>query len=141
MVSLRQGTPETREFYDRTGWQRLDGELADTRMFGWTEGHIRRDLDDRRQARVLQLIDRPGTRVAELGCGGTPALFLAKRCGLYTAVDFSSVGLAEARAALERENVPSETVEADITDLPLDDGAFDAVYSAHVIYHIDKAEG
>src|SRR5204862_7110682 len=76
-----------------------------------------------------------------LGCDGTPAVFRAKRCGFYTGVDFSSVGLAEAATALKRENVPSETVEADITDLPFDDGAFDAVYSAHVIYHIDKADG
>jgi SAM-dependent methyltransferase len=142
MTTLRQGTPETRDFYDRTGWQRLEGELADTRMFGWTEGPIRRDLEQRRHARVLQLVDGlPAARVAELGCGGTPAVFLAKRCGFYTAVDFSSVGLAEASAALKRESVPSETIEADITDLPFDDGAFDAVYSAHVIYHIDKAEG
>lgn len=140
-MSLRQGTPATRDFYDREGWQRQDGELADTRMFGWTDGRIRRELEELRRARLLQLIGPPGASVAELGCGGTPAIFLAKRCGLYTAVDFSAVGLAEARAALERENLPAATVEADITDLPFDDGAFDAVYSAHAIYHIDKAEG
>ena len=141
MTTLQQGTRETRDFYDRTGWRRQDGELTDTRLFGWTEGPIRHDLEHQRAARVLQLVEKPGLRVAELGCGGTPAVFLAKQCGFYTAVDFSSVGLAEAAAALKRENVPSETVEADITDLPFADGAFDAVYSAHVIYHIDKADG
>ena len=37
--------------------------------------------------------------------------------------------------------MPFETVEADITDLPFDDGAFDVVYSAHAIYHIDTVDG
>ena len=70
------------------------------------------------------------------------AVFLAERCATYTAVDFSSTGLSEAAAALKGTNVvPFETIEADITDLPFEDGAFDVVYSAHAIYHIDTVDG
>jgi SAM-dependent methyltransferase len=83
----------------------------------------------------------PGLRLVELGCGGTPAVFLAERCAMYTAVDFSSTGLSEAAAALKATNVPFETIESDITDLPFEDDAFDVVYSAHAIYHIDTVDG
>ena len=84
---------------------------------------------------------RTGLRLAELGCGGTPAVFLAERCVKYTAADFSSTGLSEAAVALKRTNVPFEIIETDITDLPFEDGAFDVVYSAHAIYHIDTVDG
>jgi len=79
--------------------------------------------------------------LVECGCGGTPATFLADLCRRYTAVDFSSTGLAEAAAALQATGVPFETVEADMTRLPFGDGEYDAAYSAHAIYHIDTPEG
>ena len=141
MNDLKHGTRETKEFYDRKGWLRENGELVDRRMFGWTEGPIRAKLDARRIDRILQLIDGTELNVAELGCGGTPAVFLARRCARYTAVDFSPVGLSEAREALEREGIPAQTVETDITNLPFPDNWFDAVYSAHAIYHIDTSDG
>ena len=83
----------------------------------------------------------PDLRLAELGCGGTPAIFLAERCTKFIAVDFSSTGLPEAAAVLRGTNVAFETVEADITDLPFEDDAIDVVYSAHAIYHIDTVDG
>jgi SAM-dependent methyltransferase len=141
MSKLRKGTAATREFYDRVGWRRQDGTLVDTRLFGWTDGPIRNALDAQRRERVRQVAGGPGLRLAELGCGGTPAVFLAERCAMYTAADFSSAGLSEAAAALKETNVPFETIETDITDLPFADGAFDVVYSAHAIYHIDTVEG
>ena len=141
MSKLRKGTAATRDFYDRVGWRRQDGTLVDTRLFGWTDGPIRHALEAQRKERVRHVAGGPGLRLAELGCGGTPAVFLAERCAMYTAADFSSVGLSEAAAALKETNVPFETIETDITDLPFADGAFDVVYSAHVIYHIDTADG
>ena len=88
-------------------------------------------LEAQRKERVRQVAGGPGLRLAELGCGGTPAVFLAERCAMYTVADFSSVGLSEAAAALKETHVPFETIETDITDLPFADGAFDIVYSAH----------
>jgi len=141
VIKLRKGTAATRDFYNRIGWHRQDGKLVDTIMFGFGDGPIHQALEGRRRERLLRVAGGPGLRLAELGCGGTPAVFLAERCEKYTAVDFSSTALSEAAAALEGANVPFETIEADITDLPFEDGAFDVVYSAHVIYHIDTEDG
>jgi SAM-dependent methyltransferase len=140
-MKLGQGTAATRDFYNRIGWRRQDGTLVDTRLFGWMQGPIRQALEAQRKNRLRQLAGGPDLRLAELGCGGTPAVFLAERCKTYTAVDFSSAGLSEAASALKATKVPFETAEADITDLPFDDGAFDVVYSAHAIYHIDTVDG
>jgi ubiquinone/menaquinone biosynthesis C-methylase UbiE len=141
MEPLRLGTAATRDFYNRIGWRRKDGTLVDTRLFGWTDSPKRKAIDDQRKERLRHIVGGPGLKFAELGCGGTPALFLADRCASYTAVDFSSVGLSEAALALRDANVPFETIEADITDLPFEDNIFDLVYSAHVIYHIDTVHG
>jgi SAM-dependent methyltransferase len=138
---LNKGTAATRDFYNLIGWRRRNGTLTDMQLFGWMDGAIRKQIEARRQERVLRAATADGMKVAELGCGGTPALFLAKRCSDYTAVDFSSVGLFEAAKSLATAGVPFKTVEADITHLPFDDGEFDSVYSAHAIYHIDTAEG
>jgi ubiquinone/menaquinone biosynthesis C-methylase UbiE len=141
MVKLRKGTAATRDFFDRVGWHRQDGVLVDTLWFGWSKGPIHQALEDQRAERLRRLACGPGLKLVELGCGGTPAVFLAKECATYTAVDFSSTGLSEAATALKDANVPFETIEADITDLPFENGAFDVVYSAHVIYHIDTVDG
>jgi ubiquinone/menaquinone biosynthesis C-methylase UbiE len=136
-----KGTAATRDFYDRLGWRRHNGTLVDTVLFGWKDGPIHQALDALRRERVLRAAGGPGLRLAELGCGGTPAIFLAERCTKFVAVDFSSTGLSEAAIALKAANVTFETVEADITNLPFEDDTFDAVYSAHAIYHIDTVDG
>jgi ubiquinone/menaquinone biosynthesis C-methylase UbiE len=136
-----KGTAATRDFYDRMGWRRQNGTLVDTFLFGWKDGPIHQTLDGLRKERVLQVAGGPGLRLAELGCGGTPAIFLAERCTKFVAVDFSSTGLYEAAIALKSANVAFETVQADITNLPLEDDTFDVVYSAHAIYHIDTVDG
>lgn len=138
---LSKGTAATRDFYNLVGWRQHNGTLTDTQLFGWMNGAIREEIETRRQERVLRAATADGRKVAELGCGGTPALFLAERSSDYTAVDFSSVGLLEAAKSLAAAGIPFKTVEADITHLPFDDGEFDSVYSAHAIYHIDTAEG
>lgn len=139
-IQLHKGSPATKDFYDRVGWRRRDGVLVDTLLFGSTGGPIRDALEFQRNERLVQAVGA-GSRMAELGCGGSPAVSLARQCASYTAVDFSSVGLREAAAALVDANVSFETIEADITRLPFEDGAFDVVYSAHAIYHIDSVAG
>lgn len=142
MPKLFKGTEATKEFYDRTGWQRQGGVLVDTALFSpTTRGPILQALIRHRQQVIGELIGGPGLRLVECGCGGTPAVFLVDRCESFTAVDFSSTGLSQASAALESTGVTFSTVEADMTRLPFDDGAFDAAYSAHAIYHIDSPDG
>lgn len=141
-LKLSKGTQATKEFYDRIGWKRRGGTLVDTALFAGTlGGPIQQSMDRLRRQRISEMIGGPGLRLVELGCGGTPAVFLAGRCKNFTAVDFTSSGLSEATIALESAKLAFKTVEADITDLPFDDGEFDAVYSAHVIYHIDHPDG
>lgn len=142
MGELRKGTAATRDFYNRIGWRRESGKLVDTVMFGWrADSPIRQELERQRSERIKRVVAGSGQRLVELGCGGTPAVFLADQCATYTAVDFSSVGLVEAAAALKETGVPFQTIEADFTDLPFEDGAFDVVYSANAIYHIDTVDG
>jgi SAM-dependent methyltransferase len=141
MAGQARGTEATRDFYNRTGWRRRNGTLVDTLLFGKSDGPIHRALDAQRKERLLRFAGGPGLNLVELGCGGTPATFLAEQCAKFVAVDFSSTGLCEAAAALQARNASFETVEADITDLPFEDGAFDVVYSANAIYHIDTADG
>lgn len=142
MTGLFKGTEATKEFYDRSGWLRQDGVLIDTALFcAPSAGPILRSMIRRREQVIGEMIGGPGLRLVECGCGAKPAEFLVGRCKSFTAVDFSSTGLAEAAAALESTGVAFRTVEADMTHLPFGDGDFDAAYSAHAIYHIDNAAG
>jgi hypothetical protein len=101
MPSLFKGTEAVKEFYDRTGWQRQDGVLVDTALFSATKaGPIQLSMIRHRQQVIGELIGGPGLRLAEFGCGGTPAVFLVDRCKSFTAVDFSATGLSEAAATL-----------------------------------------
>jgi ubiquinone/menaquinone biosynthesis C-methylase UbiE len=141
MQKKGRGASATRDFYNQVGWRRQNGTLVDTLLFGWRDGPVHRALDSQRKKRLLEATRGPGLQLADLGCGGAPAAFLAERCTTFVAVDFSSTGLSEAAAVLKGTNVAFETVEADITDLPFKDGEFDVVYSAHAIYHIDTVDG
>jgi SAM-dependent methyltransferase len=142
MDKLHKGSAAARDFFNHVGWTRQGGVLVDTLLWGGCkDGPIHQQLEEQRTERVRLAVGGPGLRLAELGCGGTPAVFLAERCATYTAIDFSSTGLAEAAIALKSANVPFETVEADFTSLPFEDGTFDVVYSAHAIYHIDTVKG
>lgn len=83
----------------------------------------------------------PPVRFLELGCGGHPELRLADCWTHYTGVDFSATGLKVATAALQAADIDHRVVQADITHLPFGDATFDAVYCAHVLYHIDHRDG
>ncbi len=134
------GTPATREFYEREGWSRTDGQLKDSALFGIkNDGPIRIELHRLRLNRIREGLGGTGLKLVECGCGGTPAIWLGDLCSHYTAVDFSQAGLAEATRALQQTGVEFDTVAADICRLPFDDESFDAAYSAHAIYHIDNA--
>jgi ubiquinone/menaquinone biosynthesis C-methylase UbiE len=141
-MKLRKGTAATKDFYDRVGWQpQDDGTLCDWALFAWGKGAIQSSMDLQRKRRLREMAGGPGLRIVELASGANPAVFLAEKCESYTAVDFSPAGLSKAEETLKRANVPCRMVEADITDLPFGDGAFDLAYSAQAIYHIDTADG
>jgi ubiquinone/menaquinone biosynthesis C-methylase UbiE len=136
-----KGTAATKDFYDRIGWQRQDGVLIDHTLFAVRNpGPVLRSLIAHRQATIRACLGGHRLHLAEFGCGGSPATFLANSCRRYTAVDFSAAGLAEAARSLQATGVTYETVKADMTDLPMADGSFDVAYSAQAIYHIANAD-
>jgi hypothetical protein len=63
--------PKTNEPPNRQNW------------FGWSNGPIHQALEDQRAERLRRLACGPGLKLVELGCGGTPAVFLAKECATY----------------------------------------------------------
>ena len=137
MIDLRKGTAATRNFYNRIGWRRENGTIVDTLLIwldGWSD---LQNLDRQRKDHLLHaaggpdLDGRSGLRRQTRGISGR--IVREVHCGGF----LEQPGLSEAAAALKNANVPFETVEADITSLPFDDGAFDVVYSSQAIYHID----
>jgi ubiquinone/menaquinone biosynthesis C-methylase UbiE len=137
-VDEAAGTPETREFYDQFGWHTEDGKTNDMHLFGaHLRGPIRDGMHMLRTERIREIFDRVGqVRLLEAGCGGNPATEFLDLCERYTGIDFSQQGINVSRVALEGCGVPHELMVGDICKMPFEDGSFDAVYSAHVLYHI-----
>lgn len=53
-----------------------------------------------------------------------------------TLTDASGGMVAEAGRMLQRTGLSGQDVEADASDLPFDDGAFDLVFANHMLYHV-----
>lgn len=143
---MATGTPETREFYDRVGWKRGPGggQLEDINLFGVKEdGPIRKEIWERHLERIQGALRRAGDslNLLECGCGGNPMAPLLRDGDRYTGVDFSATGLVEADHSLLSWGGTYRLQEADICRLPFSNGEFDAVYSAHVLYHINNVAG
>ncbi|HWE53391.1 MAG TPA: class I SAM-dependent methyltransferase [Bryobacteraceae bacterium] len=136
------GTPETQRFYEETGWTVQDGASVDHNLFGATEdGPIRMELHRVHNDRVRKILSGAGSplNMLECGCGGNPERSFLDLCSRYVGVDFSERGVKVAQSAFADVTIPHEFKSADICSLPFRSGEFDAVYSAHVIYHIANA--
>jgi ubiquinone/menaquinone biosynthesis C-methylase UbiE len=134
------GTYGARVFYDEVGWREEAGVTVDQRLFGDRETGPLRDAAHReRLRRTREALSSAGVglRLLECGCGGNPARGILDLCAEYTGVDFSSTGLEVAARRLGDPGIPITLREADICALPFADGSFDAVYSAHVLYHVE----
>jgi cyclopropane fatty-acyl-phospholipid synthase-like methyltransferase len=96
----------------------------------------KRIVGDPREWWLEQLTSRlgNGARVLELGCGaGRDARRLARRFRV-TGIDLSAEQIARAR-----ENVPNaDFIEADLTELDLEPGSFEAVAAAYSFNHVPR---
>lgn len=141
MPTSRRGTKATQEFYDEAGWKKNESDQSlDRELFGVKEdGPIRVQLHGAREARMLSALRDldGGINVLECGCGGSPGAFLLSAVDRYTGVDFSKTGIDLARQKFESVSVPHTFSVADACDLQFEDGQFDAIYSAHMLYHIE----
>ena len=134
------GTTKTRDFYDEIGWKEKDGHAVDYELFGPKEnGPIWMELKRILLKEIRSALSSVGKplRLLECGCGGHPSRNLVDLCSHYTGIDFSQTGTNLARSRFVDEQTPHEFQVADACALPFADGAFDAVYSMHMIYHID----
>ena len=82
----------------------------------------------------------PPMSVLDLGCGpGTITVGLARYVapGRVVGVDAAPEALDHARAYASEEHMDSvEFVEADVYDLPFDEGTFDVVYAHQLLQHL-----
>lgn len=139
---MKTGTERTRRFYDEKGWKVETGASVDHNLFGVREdGPIRVELHRLHVERIRSALSRLGSplNLLECGCGGSPGREFLDLCARYTGVDFSETGINLSRASFADVAIPYDFQKADVCALPFDDGAFDAVYSAHMIYHIEDA--
>jgi SAM-dependent methyltransferase len=134
------GTRETQRFYNEVGWKEKDGASVNNKLFGVKEdGPIRLELHRLHYDRIRSALSRAGTHLSllECGCGGNPEKKLLSLCSRFTGVDFSDTGIQMAKSSFADVAIPSHFQTADVCALPFKDGEFDAVYCAHMIYHIE----
>ena len=83
----------------------------------------------------------PGMRLLDVGCGpGTITAALAGTVGAAIGVDLEPHAIATARRLATHSGATNLSfVEADMTALPFEDGAFDAVFFHAVLYHQSEA--
>lgn len=88
-------------------------------------------------ARLLDSSIAGDARIVEIGCGtGQMSLYLARADREVVALDLSREALKLAADAAQRYGIDKVSfVEADLTRLPLQPGAFDVVYSSGVLHH------
>jgi ubiquinone/menaquinone biosynthesis C-methylase UbiE len=135
------GSKETQSFYDDEGWRLVEGVTVDAKFFGVTEdGPIRVELHRLHIDRIRSVLVKggPPLNLLDCGCGAAPKRELLDLCARYTGVDFSETGLRLARSMFSDVQIPHDFCKADACALPFADGTFDAVHSAHMVYHIDN---
>ena len=128
-----------RSFYDTYGWAEVAagqrGEDKTYRMFRKPYAAYDAACQDRTAALFPPVFDR----LLIAGCGDMPDshLAIARRARHVTCVDISQAAIDLAR---QRVTGPMEGHVASILELPFPDGTFDAVFCAHVLYHIAGEE-
>ncbi len=137
---MRNEKEIVRRFYDTFGWDRnVGGVYRDTDAFVDSR-HVLDSYRHNTHMRVARFLPSRGEYFLDAGCGAIPHQeYLEYSAGFRwrVCVDFSEKALAEARTKLGDHGL---YVVGDVTKLPFVDNTFDAVLSAHVIYHVPYDE-
>jgi SAM-dependent methyltransferase len=128
-VDVDDRTDVVRRFYDAAPFPDYPPGDSLTRL--------RARAERSRFARLLDASVPGDARIAEVGCGtGQMSLYLARADREIVALDLSREALKLGAAAAARYGTDTvRFVEADLTRLPLKEGAFDLVYSSGVLHH------
>jgi SAM-dependent methyltransferase len=128
-VDVDDRTDVVRRFYDAAPFPGYPPGDSLTRL--------RARAERSRFARLLDASVPGDARIAEVGCGtGQMSLYLARADREIVALDLSREALKLGAAAAARYGTDTvRFVEADLTRLPLKEGAFDLVYSSGVLHH------
>jgi SAM-dependent methyltransferase len=127
---------KVRDFYDRYGWVTKAGVSGEHTLF--------RDFSapyypyhDRVDVRTMDCFAGLDGRLLLAGCGDLPSMHvaIARKFSASTCLDVSKVAIDIARQKLENRG---EFILGSILEIPKPPDHFDAVYCAHVIYHIDR---
>jgi len=127
-----------REFYDNFGWETSEGVTGDEALFRqYSAPHA--GYQKKINARVAGLFaDSSGSLLIAGGGDLTaPHLEIAERFDSVCCLDISERAVEMAREKLAEG---SECIQGSVLDIPKPDDAFDAVFCAHVIYHIDEEQ-
>ncbi|MSU89778.1 methyltransferase domain-containing protein [Rhodobacteraceae bacterium 2CG4] len=135
MLSATTVEDGVRGFYDGYGWVGTDGgngEDAAFRAFRPAYAGYHAAVE----RRTLAAFDGLHGGLLIAGCGDMPAshLDLARRFDRLACLDISGRALTAAATKLNRR---AEIVRGSVLEPPFDEGGFDAVFCAHVLFHID----
>ena len=123
-----------RDFYDGYGWKKVtEGQLGEDKQFRqFSKPYYRYpDADNR----TISCFSHLSGRLLIAGGGDLPEshVRIASKFSNVCCLDISRTGLDIAKSKLEK----SHFVLGSILNIPFPDDYFDAVFCAHVIYHID----
>lgn len=127
---------KVRAFYDSYGWVRKATASGEDALFrGFSPAYY--PYHERVSARTIACFADLNGRLLIAGGGDLPEthLTIASRFSEITCLDISRVAIEIAREKLQDRG---EFVLGSILDIPKPADHFDAVYCAHVIYHIDR---
>jgi SAM-dependent methyltransferase len=121
------------EFYDTYGWGKgEENELYRQFRPAYQAYH------EKTVARTLDCFTGRSGSLLIVGGGDLPPshVELASRFDAVTCIDISRVALGITQSKLSS----ARTILGSICDAPFETGSFDAVYAAHVVYHIDEKD-
>lgn len=127
---------KVRQFYDNFGWVKSEGQSGEDKSFRQFSRHYYA-YHARVDARTKALFANLRGYLLIAGCGDLPEnhIEVARQFSKVCCLDISEQAVLIAQAKLGDK---AECVLGSILELSKPSNSFDAVFSAHVVYHIDK---
>jgi SAM-dependent methyltransferase len=135
---MNQEEEKVRDFYDSYGWVKKAAVSGEHTLFR-TFSPAYYPYHERVNARTINCFANLNGRLLIAGGGDLPEthLTIATKFAEVTCLDISSIAIDIARSKLGGKG---EFLLGSVLDIPKAEDHFDAVYCAHVIYHIDRVQ-